>query len=178
MSKVKFYAGDQEIRMPEKGRGESVFGAIPEHLRREEKPRDIKPSPIRDAIVAVIDHEELGGIAHVNDIQSGLHHLHGMSYKTSPLYQHLANAVKAGRIFKVEAKRGFYSTTPIAASIDGVMISAEASADFNEDEGFDEHDEHEATPIVEAKPAVRQGLPKSAVPGVQRPPLAVGRNIR
>lgn len=169
MSKVRFFAGEQEIRMPEKGRGESIFGAIPDELRREEKPREVKPSPIHDDIAAVIDHEALGGIAHVDDIQSGLHHLYGRSYKTSPLYQHLANAVKAGRIFKVEAKRGFYSTTPIAAAVaDG---EAEASADFNEDEGLEPAPE----PIVEAKPTPRPaGLQR---PGV-RGPLNVGRVVR
>lgn len=174
MSKVKFYAGDQEIRIPEKGRGESIFGAIPDALRREEKPRETKPSPIHDAICAVIDHEELGGIAHVDDIQSGLHHLHGLSYKTSPLYQHLANAVKLGRIFKVEAKRGFYSTVPIAASVGEGEAHEADSSDFNEDAGFE--DEPAPAPIVEAKPASRPaGL---ARPGVQRSPLAVGRGVR
>lgn len=168
MAKVKFYAGDQEIVMPEKGRGESIFGAIPDELRREDKPREIKPSPIHDAIAAVIDHEELGGIAHVDDIQAGLHHLYGRSYKTSPLYQHLSNAVKSGRIFKVEAKRGFYSTTPIAASVEAG--EPEASADLNEDESF------EPAPIVEAKPVARPaGLQR---PALQRGPLAVGRGVR
>ena len=173
MAKVKFFAGDQEITMPEKGRGESVFGAIPDHLRREATPREIKPSPIHDAIAAVIDHEELGGIAHVDDIQSGLFHLHGLSYKSGPLYQHLANAVKTGRIFKVEAKRGFYSTTPIAASVSATDGEELASADFNEDAGLDAP---APTPIVEARPVARPaGLQR---PGLQRSPLAVGRSVR
>jgi hypothetical protein len=168
MSKVKFYAGDQEIIMPEKGRGQAVFGAIPAHLVREAKAREVKPSPIHDAIVDVIDHPDLGGIAHVDDIQAGLYHLHGLSYKAAPMYSHLKNACTLGRIYKVEAKRGFYSTVPIAAvpHADGEEAESEASADFNEDAGFEAP---VATPIV-AKPASRLGL--------QRSPLAVGRSVR
>lgn len=172
MAKVKFYAGEQEVNMPDKGRGESVFGAIPAELRREEKAREVKPSPIHDAICAVIDHEELGGVAHVDDIQAGLHHLHGLSYKTSPLYQHLSNAAKLGRIFKVEAKRGFYSTVPIAAvpHADGVeTVNHPDDASFNEDEGYGDAEPAPA-PIVVAKPVAR--------PGLNRSPLAVGRSVR
>jgi hypothetical protein len=177
MSKVKFYVGDQEVLMPEKGRGESLFGAIPAHLARETTPREIKPSPIHDAIAAVIDHEELGGIAHVDDIQAGLFHLHGLSYKSAPLYSHLANAVKLGRIFKVEAKRGFYSTVPVAAvpheSAEAEDdVETEASANFNEDAGFD------APAPVSAAPVSRPVHGSPSRPGLQRSPLAVGRGVR
>jgi hypothetical protein len=168
MAKVKFFAGDQEVLMPEKGRGESAFGAIPDHLRREEKPREIKPSPIHDAIVDVLDHEALGGVAHVDDIQAGLIHLHGMSYKQSPLYGHLKNAVKLGRIFKVEAKRGFYSTTPIAAipHENGVDSEASESADFDEDAGYE-------APAPAPQPVVARPVAKPSPR-----PLGVGRIVR
>jgi hypothetical protein len=164
MSKVKFFAGEQEVIMPEKGRGISAFGAIPEHLRREEKPREVKPSPIHDAIVDVLDHEALGGVAHVDDIQAGLLHLHGMAYKQSPLYGHLKNAVKLGRIFKVEAKRGFYSTTPIAAVPHANGVEADSS-DFNEDEGY------------EAEPAPQPVVARPVAKSSPRP-LGVGRIVR
>jgi len=169
MSKVKFFAGNQEVRIPEKGRGLAAFGAVPAHLQRESKPREVKPSPIHDAIVDVLSHEALGGVAHVDDIQAGLLHLHDMAYKQSPLYGHLKNAVKLGRIFKVDGKRGFYSVAPIATVQDADGVEAEASADFDEDEGFEAH-EHEPAPepIVAAKPVIK--------PAVR--PLGVGRIVR
>jgi|WetSurMetagenome_2_1015567.scaffolds.fasta_scaffold33659_3 hypothetical protein len=115
MSKVKYFHEGQEVFLPPKTRGTEAFGPVPAHLRRESKPRESKPSEIHAQIAEVIDHEALGGVAHVDEIQAGLFHLFGKEYKPSPLYGHLKNACKFGFIHKLEGRLGFYSTVPIEA---------------------------------------------------------------
>lgn len=157
MSKVKYFYGDQEVKLPPRGRGVEAFGDVPPELKR---PPTVRPlSEIHTQIAEVIGHEHLGGVAHVDEIQAGLFHLFGKPYKLSQLYGHLANAVKNGIIHKLEGRLGYYSTVPIEAR-PSKPASAPAEA------------EAEAVP---AHVPVRVARP---VAGPTHKPSVIGRTIR